>query len=240
MDRVDILLVKKGLLPSRQKAIEAIKSGCVKANGQLVKKPSEKYDDNVDFSVGGDVTKYVSRAGKKLEKAINEFGLDFTDKTILDMGSSTGGFTDCALQFGAKKVYAVDVGKDQLAESLKNNSKVVSMEQTDIRSLDKQIFDDCDFVVGDLSFISIIKVLECITEKITGQNLVLLIKPQFECGVEMSRKYKGVIRDYNLSKKICNYTIAQIKKLGYNLIDVADSPIKGGDGNSEFIILVKK
>lgn len=240
MERADILLVKSGLFPSRQKAIEGIKAGQVQVNGKLLKKPSEKFDESVVFTTTGEVLKYVSRGGFKLEKAIKQFDLDFKDKTILDMGSSTGGFTDCALQYGAKKVFAVDVGSGQLVESLKCNPNVVSMENTDIRTLGKNIFDDCDYIVGDLSFISIVRILECIKDKISTQKLALLIKPQFECGIELSKKYKGVIRDANLSKKICNDTLEKIKSLGFEIHSVTDSPIRGGDGNTEYITFITK
>ena len=240
MERADILLVKSGVFPSRQKAIEAIKLGQVFANGKLLTKPSEKVEEKVEFKTTGEVLKYVSRGGFKLEKMITEFGLDLQNKTILDMGSSTGGFTDCALKHGAKKVFAVDVGSGQLADLLKADPRVVSMENTDIRTLSKDIFDECDYVVGDLSFISIIKVLDAIKDKTSAQKLALLIKPQFECGAEISKKYKGVIRDYNLSKKICNQTQEKIMALGFKILATADSPIKGGDGNTEFITLISK
>ena len=240
MERVDVLLVNKGLAPSRQKAISLIKEGMVFCGTKKVIKPSERFDVEADFEVRGELLKYVSRGGFKLEGAIGSFGLDFAGKTILDMGSSTGGFTDCSLQHGAKKVFAVDVGSNQLVENLKNNPKVVSMENTDIRDLKKEIFDECDFVVGDLSFISIVKIIEYIKAFLTSQQLVLLIKPQFECGIDLAKKYKGTIRDYNLSKKICNETLEKIKKMGFVVKNVADSPIKGGDGNSEFITLIEK
>lgn len=240
MERVDILLVQAGLFPSRQKAIDAIKQGQVLVNGKKVLKPSEKVSANSKFEANTDLLKYVSRGGFKLEGAIRQFGLDLSGTTVLDMGSSTGGFTDCALQHGAKKVYAVDVGSGQLVDKLKNDKRVISMENTDIRDVSKEIIDDCDYIVGDISFISIVKILTSINQFIQKQTLVLLIKPQFECGVEVAKKYKGTIRDYNLSKKICNETLEKLKALGFRVYAVADSPIKGGDGNSEFVALLKK
>ena len=240
MERVDILLVKKGLAPSRQKAISLIKEGMVFSGAKKITKPSEKYDEDSNFEVKGELLKYVSRGGFKLEGAVKAFDLNLDGKTILDMGSSTGGFTDCALQYGAKKVFAVDVGSNQLVEKLRNNQRVVSMENTDIRTLRKGIFEECDFIVGDLSFISIVKIVEYIKDFLTNQQLVLLIKPQFECGFEIAQKYKGTIRDYNLSKKICNETLDKIKKLGFVVKKVAESPIKGGDGNTEFVALLEK
>ena len=240
MERADILIVKKGLMPSRQKAISAIKEGMVFVNGKALKKPSEQLDESVSIEIKGEILKYVSRGGFKLEGAIKFFNLQFKDKVVLDMGSSTGGFTDCALQHGAKKVYAVDVGSGQLAASLRRDNRVISMENTDIRSLSQEIFSECDFVVGDLSFISVVTILEYIKEFLTTQQLVLLIKPQFECGIEIAKKYKGTIKDYNLSKKICNETLSKIKKMGFKINAVADSPIKGGDGNSEFVVFIAK
>lgn len=240
MERADILLVKKGLAPSRQKAISLIREGMVFCGGKKVSKPSEQFEPEADFEVRGQLLKYVSRGGFKLEGAILFFGLDFAGKTILDMGSSTGGFTDCALQHGAKKVFAVDVGSNQLVQKLKCDPRVVSMENTDIRDITHEIFDECDFIVGDLSFISIVTILSYIKEFLTNQQLVLLIKPQFECGIELAKRYKGTIRDYNLSKKICNETLEKIKKMGFVVKMVADSPIKGGDGNSEFVALIEK
>ena len=240
MERVDTLLVKKGLVPSRQKAISLIKEGMVFSDGKKIVKPSEKFDEKVGFEVSGELLRYVSRGGFKLEGAIKEFELDFSDAVVLDMGSSTGGFTDCALQHGAKKVFAVDVGSGQLVEALKNDPRVVSMENTDIRDLSAEVISECDYIVGDLSFISIVKILSVIKDKTSNQKLALLIKPQFECGIDIAKKYKGTIRDYNLSKKICNETLDKIKKLGFVVKKVADSPIKGGDGNSEFVVLLEK
>lgn len=240
MERADVLLVKNGLLSSRQKAILAIKAGNVEANGKIVAKPSEKFSEDTHFLLIGDGFKYVSRGGLKLEGALKTFDVKLKDKVVLDMGASTGGFTDCALQNGAKKVFAVDVGSGQLVDELKNDPRVVSMENTDIRKVPKEIFDECDYIVGDISFISITKILSAIKDMITSQTLILLIKPQFECGMELAKKFKGVIRDYNLSKKICNDTLKVLTQMGFCVEKLADSPIKGGDGNTEFVALVKR
>lgn len=240
MKRADVLSVEKGIFPTRQKAIEAINSGFLTASGKVVKKPSEKFDENVEFVFNGDTLKYVSRGGFKLEGAIEKFNLNFAGKVVLDMGASTGGFTDCALQNGAKLVYAVDVGSSQLAGSLISNPKVISMEKTDIRDVDKTIFDSCDVIVGDLSFISIIKILEAIKDKITNQQIVLLIKPQFECGMDMARQFKGRITSFKLSKEICDGVLDKITKMGFVVKNLSESPIKGGDGNTEFICELKK
>jgi len=240
MERLDVVLVTKGLFSSRQKAINAIKAGNIMVGGRVLLKPSEKIDSNQEIKIIGEVDKYVSRGGYKLEGAITAFGLNFSGATILDMGSSTGGFTDCALKHGAKKVYAVDVGSGQLVESLRTDSRVVSMENTDIRNLSKEIIDECDYIVGDISFISIVKILSAIKDYISNQKLILLIKPQFECGIELAKKYKGLIKDYNLSKKICNETLDKLKTLGFKVHKVSDSPIKGGDGNTEFVTFITK
>lgn len=240
MERLDVLLVKKGMFPSRQKAIEAIKLGQVFVEETKKIKPSEKFEEEVNIKITGDNLKYVSRGGFKLEKMISEFNLNFKNAVVLDMGSSTGGFTDCALKNGAKKVFAVDVGSNQLVESLKQDKRVISLENTDIRNISEDVINECNIVVGDLSFISIVKILDAIKPYIKTQILALLIKPQFECGVELSKKYKGVIKDYNLSKKICFDVLNKIKDLGFNVHKVSDSPIKGGDGNNEFIALISK
>lgn len=240
MERVDVLLVKKGFFTSRQKAILAIKSGNVQADGEVVAKPSEKFADETSFLLVGECLKYVSRGGLKLEGALKAFNFNLENKVILDMGASTGGFTDCALRSGAKKVFAVDVGSGQLVDELKNDPRVISMENTDIRTLKKEVFDECDVIVGDISFISITKILSAIKDKLTNQTMILLIKPQFECGIELAKKYKGVIRDYNLSKKICNDTLNCLMQMDFCVEKIADSPIKGGDGNTEFVALIKK
>lgn len=240
MDRLDICLVKKGLVPSRSKALELIKNKKVKVNGVVVEKPSTPFKDDAVVEIDDKLLKYVSRGGFKLEKAINEFSLDFNGKVVLDMGSSTGGFTDCALQHGAKKVYAVDVGSNQLAPVLLKDNRVESKENTDVRNLPKEIFDKCDIIVADISFVSETIILGAIVDKITTQDLIILIKPQFECGISIAKKNKGIIKDYKESKQIADSAIEKIKKLGYKVINVTDSPITGGDGNHEFIVWLKK
>lgn len=238
--RADVVLVEEGYFESRSKATEAIKNGQVKVNGEVIKKPSAEIELGQTIQLGADVLKYVSRGALKLEKAIKEFNIDFNDKVVLDMGSSTGGFTEVALLNGAKKVYAVDVGSNQLAEKLRNDARVCSFEKTDIRDFSQKYFDECDIIVADISFISEVKILGAIYDKISNQKLYILIKPQFECGVEIAKKYKGTIRDYNLSKKIATKAIEDIKMLGYNVLGLTDSPITGGDGNHEFITYLTK
>lgn len=238
--RIDVLCVEKGLFQSRAKSVMAIESGVVFVDGKKVLKNSEKVDENSKITVEGETLKYVSRGGLKLEGAIKSFCLDLKDKIVLDMGSSTGGFTDCALQNGAKKVIAVDVGKNQMVESLRNNSRVELFEETDVKTLAKNKFDEADVIVADISFVSIVKIMEGIVDKISSQEIMLLIKPQFECGKELAKKHKGVIRDFSLSEKIANETVEKLKELGFSLRKIDISPICGGDGNREFVALFKK
>lgn len=238
--RIDVLLTERGMFSSRAKAVMAIKDGSISVNGKIVSKSSELVEEDVIITVLGETLKYVSRGGLKLEKAIEVFGIHFQDKTVLDLGASTGGFTDCALQNGARKVYAVDIGSNQLAESLKNNKRVVNLEQTDAKTLKKTIFDECSLIVADISFVSIIKIVAGVIDKITTQKLMLLIKPQFECGLELAKKYKGIIRDERLSKEIANKTIKELEDLGLKLLGISESPIKGGDGNTEYITFWSK
>jgi 23S rRNA (cytidine1920-2'-O)/16S rRNA (cytidine1409-2'-O)-methyltransferase len=233
--RIDVLLTEKGFFTSRSKAVMAIKNGSIKVNGAIVLKAGEMFDELSDIKVVGETLQYVSRGGLKLEKAIEVFNIDFKDKVVLDLGASTGGFTDCALQNGARQVYAVDVGSNQLVESLRNDKRVVNLEQTDAKTLKLDIFNKCEYIVADISFVSIVKIVESIFDKITTQKLMLLVKPQFECGIEIAKKYKGVIRDEKLSREIADKTIKGLEKLGLKLIGVAPSPIRGGDGNAEYI-----
>ena len=195
-ERLDVLLVKKGLVNSRQQAKAVIMAGEVFVNGEREDKAGTTFDEKADIVVKSNKQKYVSRGGFKLEKAINNWPIDLNDKICMDIGSSTGGFTDCMLQNGAKKVYAVDVGTNQLAWSLRSNEKVVSMEKTNIRYLTTdQVNDKIQFASVDVSFISLCKILvparELLEEK---AQMVCLIKPQFEAGREKVGK-KGVVRD---------------------------------------------
>ena len=233
--RIDVLLTEKGFFTSRSKAVLAIKNGSIEVNGAIDLKAGEMFDELSDINIVGEILKYVSRGGLKLERAIEAFKLNFTGKTVLDLGASTGGFTDCALQHGASKVYAVDIGSNQLAESIKNDKRVINLEKTDAKTLKTDIFNDCDLIVADISFVSIVKIIEGVVDKITNQKLMLLIKPQFECGMEIAKKHKGVIRDEQLSREIADKTIKDLEKLGLRLLGIETSPIKGGDGNTEYI-----
>ena len=238
--RIDVILTERGLFDSRSKAVMAINAGVVQVFGKTVTKPSEKFLEDAEIKIVGETLKYVSRGGLKLEGAINKFGLQFAGKTVLDMGSSTGGFTDCALQNGAKKVIAVDVGTNQLAESLRKDNRVELYENTDVKNLPQAIFDEAQIIVADISFVSIVKIIASIINSVHNQELMLLIKPQFECGLDIAKKYKGVIKSEELSQKIANETIQKLEQLGLTLQGFAPSPITGGDGNHEYITLFKR
>lgn len=233
--RIDLYLVDNGYYKSRELAKLAIDNGLVKVGGKVVTKPSFDYTKGlIEVS---EPLKFVSRGGYKLECAINSFYLDFKDKVIVDIGSSTGGFTDCSLQNGAKLVYAIDIGTDQLDPRLLTNDKVISMEQTNF--LDIEAFDlNIDYYVSDVSFISIKKILEHLNE-LDAKDIIILIKPQFEVEMKFLNK-NGVLKDrskhFEILKDINNY----INSLGYKIHKITPSPIKGKSGNIEYLAYVKR
>ena len=234
--RIDVLLFEKNYYNSREKAKEAIKSSKVKLNGQLVTKPSLEVEENCEFETLP--FSFVSRGGIKLQKAIETFKIDLKDKVVLDIGASTGGFTEVCLKNGAKKVYAVDTGKDQLDETLKTNSKVVNLEQTNYLNLDCSKFN-IDFVVIDVSFVSLTKILPKVATDFKIVGLVALIKPQFEVGLEYAKKHKGIVKDEKMHKKVLENIKNLLKNLNFSIFGEIESPIKGGDGNKEFLIYCK-
>lgn len=240
-ERLDVLLVQLGLANSRELAKAYIMAGNVYVDGQKEDKAGTKVAVNADIEVKGSQMKYVSRGGYKLEKAINEFGVELEGKICLDIGASTGGFTDCMLQNGASKVYAIDVGYGQFAWKLRQDERVVCLEKTNVRYVThEQVPDEGDFASIDVSFISLTKVLPAVLG-VLGPNgqLVCLIKPQFEAGREKVGK-KGVVRDINVHREviemIVNYVCAQ--NLGILALDF--SPIKGPEGNIEYLIYLDK
>ena len=196
--RLDVYLVKVNIVPSRSKAAELINNNKVMVNNKIISKASYEVNENDDIKIlNNEVLKYVSRGGLKLEKAINYFNLSLKDKVILDIGSSTGGFTDCALQNGAKLVYALDVGTNQLHESLKNNNKVISMENTNFKDVTSEMFkESIDLYVCDVSFISILTIIRKLKELDNNFDIVILFKPQFEVG-KNNLNASGVVKNPN-------------------------------------------
>lgn len=235
-------MVQEGYAGSREKAKAIIMSGCVFVNGQREDKAGAVFDrSKIQLEVRGHSLKYVSRGGFKLEKALAVFGPELEGRVCMDIGASTGGFTDCMLQNGAAKVYAVDVGHGQLAWSLRTDERVVCMEKTNFRYLTpEEIEDRIDFASVDVSFISLSKIL-LPARKILQEDgkMVCLIKPQFEAGREKVGK-KGVVRDEKVQKEVIEkiYTLTQI--LGFRVLGLDYSPIKGPEGNIEFLIYIQK
>lgn len=236
MNRLDKELINRNLIETRTKAQELIASGGVVVNGKVQIKTSFLVNETDEIElVNVDVLKYVSRGGFKLEKALEVFNVSVEDKVVIDIGSSTGGFTDCLLQHGAKKVVAVDVGSNIMHKSLRDNPKVELYENTNIKDLSHEKFIDIDLIVVDVSFVS----LERIVEKINSENIqvdmICLIKPQFECGKEIATKYSGVIKSKTVHKDVLNKVIKFFNKNNFYLKGLDFSPIKGGDGNIEYV-----
>jgi 23S rRNA (cytidine1920-2'-O)/16S rRNA (cytidine1409-2'-O)-methyltransferase len=233
--RADRLLVERGLFDSRTKAQAAIEAGLVSANNVTVRKASEEIPTDATLRAGA-AHPYVSRGGVKLAAALDRFGFDPKDRVCLDVGASTGGFTDVLLERGAKRVYAVDVGHGQLHESLRRRPDVVSLEGTDIRALDPaRLTERPDLIVTDVSFISLKHVLPAaLALAMRPAQLVALIKPQFEAG--RSAIKKGVVRDQDIHAAVCEDISALVASLGWRVLGVIPSPITGGDGNEEFLL----
>ena len=240
-ERLDVLLVKRGLEETREKAKKTIMSGIVFVNGQREDKPGASFGEDVSVELRGAVLPYVSRGGLKLEKAVKNFGLILQDKVCMDVGASTGGFTDCMLQNGAKKVYAVDVGRGQLAWKLRNDERVICMEKTNIRYVTKeQIPEPVDFVSIDVSFISLTKVLLPVKELLKENcQVVCLIKPQFEAGREKVGK-KGVVRDKSVHLEVIEKILDYGKAIGFHILNLDYSPIKGPEGNIEYLLYMEQ
>lgn len=240
-ERLDVLLVKRNLAESREKAKAIIMAGNVFVDGQREDKAGSTFAPEVNIEVRGHVLPYVSRGGLKLEKALARFDVEVNGKTCTDVGSSTGGFTDCMLQNGAKKVYAIDVGRGQLDWKLRNDPRVVCMEKTNIRYVTPEdIGEPIDFSSIDVSFISLTKVLIPIRNylKPDGQ-IVALIKPQFEAGREKVGK-KGVVREKSTHREVIHKIMDFAVEAGFNLCALDYSPIKGPEGNIEYLIHLKK
>ena len=240
-ERLDVLLVQLGLANSRELAKAYIMAGNVYVDGQKEDKAGTKVAVNADIEVKGSQMKYVSRGGYKLEKAINEFGVELEGKICLDIGASTGGFTDCMLQNGAKKVYAIDVGYGQFAWKLRNDERVVCLEKTNVRYVThEQVPDEGDFASIDVSFISLTKVLPAVLGVLGPKGqLVCLIKPQFEAGREKVGK-KGVVRDINVHREVIEMIVNYVRAQNLGILALDFSPIKGPEGNIEYLIYLDK
>ena len=240
-ERLDILLVKRKYAPSREQAKALIMSGIVYVNGQKEDKAGTEFDTaGLKLEVRGSVLKYVSRGGLKLEKALSEFPIDLTGKVCMDIGASTGGFTDCMLQAGAVKVYAVDVGYGQLDWKLRNDEHVVNMEKTNFRYMKpSDIPEKLDFESCDVAFISLDKILQPARDllKDDGQ-MVCLIKPQFEAGKEKVGK-KGVVRDPAVHEEVVARILDLAYNTGFDLLGLTFSPIRGPEGNIEYLLYLK-
>ena len=239
-ERLDVLLVNMGYAPSREKAKAVIMSGNVYVNGQREDKAGAMFDLYAPIEVRGHALKYVSRGGLKLEKAMQQFPISLEGAVCMDVGASTGGFTDCMLQNGALRVYAVDVGHGQLAWSLRQNPAVICMEKTNIRYVTPaDIGEEIGFVSIDVSIISLTKVLgpvKALMEK--RGSLVCLIKPQFEAGREKVGK-KGVVREREVHIEVVDSVIAYAREIGFGVMGLAFSPIKGPEGNIEYLLYLQ-
>lgn len=234
--RLDVLLTEQGYADSRSKAQAIIMSGQVYVNGQKADKPGVSYEETVELEVRGAVCPYVSRGGLKLEKALRDFGVKPVGYVCSDSGASTGGFTDCLLQQGAKKVFAIDVGYGQLDWKIRSDERVVVMERTNIRYVTPEdLGEPLDLSVIDVSFIGLEIVLPTIKTllKPTGQVLCL-IKPQFEAGKENVGK-KGVVRDPKIHKMVLDNFVSLVDGLGFHILGLTFSPVKGPEGNIEFL-----
>ncbi len=240
--RLDVMLVEQGYAPSREKAKAIIMSGIVFVDGQREDKAGSTFDsEKVKLEVKGHTLPYVSRGGLKLEKAMKQFGIQLAGKVCMDVGASTGGFTDCMLQNGAVKVYSVDVGHGQLDWKLRNDERVVCMEKTNIRYVTTDdIEEQPSFVSIDVSFISLTKVLGPVRELLQpGGEVVCLIKPQFEAGREKVGK-KGVVRDRQVHQEVIEMVMSYAASIGFALLHLDYSPIKGPEGNIEYLLHMRK
>ena len=239
--RLDLYLVENGFTESREKAKALIMSGIVYVNDQKELKAGRDIKKDDIIEVRGSTLKYVSRGGLKLEKAMQEFPIDLTDCTCMDIGASTGGFTDCMLMNGAKKVYSIDVGYGQLAWKLRSDERVVNMERTNFRYVThEQIPEEIDFASVDVSFISLKIILPVMYELLkTDGEAVCLIKPQFEAGREKVGK-KGVVRDVNVHKEVIENIVSFAASQKFRVSGLSYSPVKGPEGNIEYLIYLKK
>ncbi|HHW21939.1 MAG TPA: TlyA family RNA methyltransferase [Clostridiaceae bacterium] len=236
-ERLDVILYNRGFFESREKAKAAVMAGMVYVNGERCDKPGLSFDPGCEIEIKGNPIPYVSRGGLKLDKAIKEFGITLEGLTCVDVGASTGGFTDVMLKNGAAKVYAVDVGYGQLAWELRNDSRVVCMERTNFRYVtSEQIKEPIDFGSADVSFISLKLILPPLKALLKPEGrVVCLIKPQFEAGREKVGK-KGVVRDPKVHEEVINDVIRSATEMGFSVMGLTWSPITGPEGNIEYLL----
>jgi len=233
--RIDVMLVDMGLFDSRTRAANAVRGGAVFHGDIQITKPSFDVENPDLISVRGPVMPYVSRGGLKLEHALDTFHIDIKGRQMVDIGSSTGGFCDVALRRGVAHIVAVDTGTDQMHKSLRDNPKIDLHEQTDFRVLDDSLVENVDIATIDVSFISVTKILDKLATLPNLRDVVCLIKPQFECGPEISTKYRGVIRDENVHKSVIENVVAAFENHDFKCCGITRSPIIGGSGNTEFL-----
>ena len=240
-ERLDVLLVKKGFYPSREKAKSAIMAGLVFVDGQISDKAGMSINIDCDIKVKQDICPYVSRGGLKLEKAIDLFSIDLKDKVCMDVGASTGGFTDCMLMNGAAKVYAVDVGYGQLAWKLRSDSRVINIEKCNFRYFDQsQVDEEIDFMSMDVSFISLKLIFPMATKLLKdGGSILCLVKPQFEAGRQQVGK-NGIVRDINVHVEVIEKVISYARENELIAKNLTFSPITGAKGNIEYLLHLNK
>jgi 23S rRNA (cytidine1920-2'-O)/16S rRNA (cytidine1409-2'-O)-methyltransferase len=245
--RLDKLLLERQLVPSRERAQALVLAGKVLVNGQKIDKSGTLIDASSEIRLLGDDLKYVGRGGLKIERALEHWEIDVRDRLCLDVGASTGGFTDCLLQHGAARVIAVDTGQGQIAFQLRQNPRVRLLEKTNARYLTReQLSEEVDFIAVDVSFISATLVLPAVVSAAfpdqpnarAGRELVVLVKPQFEVGRDLVGK-GGIVRDASAQQQAVEKIRAAVQALGSNLIDVTESPILGAEGNREFLLYAK-
>ena len=238
--RLDTLITERKLVKSRNVALDLIKKGFVRVAGEIITKASKDFPDLPDLKIEIlEQPKYVGRGGLKLEKALFEFKINPANLICLDVGSSTGGFTDCLLQNGARKIYAVDVGTEQLDKKLKQDSRVISLEQTDIRNI-KNLAEKIDLAVIDVSFISLELVIESVKNLLKdGGQIIALVKPQFETKKEDKNK-SGIVKTDKIREQVIENIKNYCQKINLKILGITNSPILGGSGNKEYLILLQK
>lgn len=241
MERLDQLLQRRGVFPTREQARRAIMAGIVEVDGKRIDKPGRSVAADVEVMIAGPAEPFVSRGGRKLAAALDHFGLDPAGWSCIDVGASTGGFTDCLLQRGACKVFAVDVGYGQLDYGLRNDPRVEVMERVNARYLELDALGEvCDLATFDLSFISLVKVVPAIMPHVrAGGLLLMLVKPQFEVGRREVGK-GGIVRDEGLRREAIDRTVARLEALGLSALGSFDSPVHGAKGNREAFALLRR